>query len=254
MKMTKDISPDLNWIWGNGLIIVHIEDEMDYYDSVGNLIDADYTRGNLPWPAVPFGYGAPPGPYPNDGNPVDSTFSYEKYMNCGWLLFKIRGTRELAAYIANEQIESGWTWVAMQNKWLYFVPNTLSKNLIISQLLNLNSKDLAQYYPDKTIHVTSTGTTSRAIAYWAGGSSAPEISWDFGLNAQPGQVALFGMDNCPSMDNVRVIPEQSYFTSGLSDDVGNADWGTISAGVTISDGAQIRPLDAKEDVSLGITV
>ena len=52
------------------------------------------------------------------------------------------------------------------------------------------------------------------------------------------------------MDNVRIIPRQGIYTSADSDDVGNVEWGTISAGVTLSPGATAGPYGGTEDLFL----
>ena len=73
--------------------------------------------------------------------------------------------------------------------------------------------------------------------------------------------ALYGSENLPDMDNVRVIPKQGVYTSIMFNPPESADndiieWGTISAGVTLPANAQadkeqvFLSSDFMEDISI----
>ncbi|MCM8813940.1 MAG: type II secretion system protein GspK [Candidatus Omnitrophica bacterium] len=216
------------WVWADAKIIMHVEDE----------VNGDYGRAGLPAAIVPFGWGAPVEPPP--GEPADISITLERYMNSGWLQFRISDLDEVSAYISQRQPESGWTWKT--SIWKYFAPvappdEKLSEELIISTMSGLWHDSVPAYVPDKTFHLLNIGNTATLQAHWATGSSTPVIAANIFLNRSDGVIALFGMDNCASMDNVRVIPRQSVFTSAASPNVGSVDWGTISAGVSFSPAA-----------------
>ncbi len=73
--------------------------------------------------------------------------------------------------------------------------------------------------------------------------------------------ALYGSENLPDMDNVRVIPKQGVYTSIMFNPPESADndiieWGTISAGVILPANAQadkeqvFLSSDFMEDISI----
>ncbi len=245
IKLGKDATPAL-WRLAAFSAIVRIEDE---FNNKGRL--------NLPYPSLPAGWGnveiptPPPSPPPS---PEPGQYSvdmwgkwhgpmYQKSMNTGHFLFRRQGVTDTGSvYISALQTEQGW--VNTGSFYQYFKPEmaTLSNKLILARGEDNNSADCT-YRPNKTFHLKVVDSSATSKVYWAtGGPVSVSCTWTSGLPDE-GYLALYGSDNRPDMDDVRVIPTQGVYTSKTFDPTESAavdtiEWGTISASVSLPDNAQ----------------
>jgi len=273
------------WMFGDFYAIAHIEDEQDY--------DKHALRFNFPWSSHPLGWDDPETyeifaePNPN-GWHVETDKIFQEYMNAGHLLFrkKPHGWRsEGTVYVAQHQEETGpeagtkeFGWIDLWNQewnfgvgrweWHYFsaLGNTIPTHFgtkFILQTGDVYNLVNCGYVPNKTIHLAVRGETDPPVN---DNFAHSEIYVDdttpratlahtnfWRLNEQ-GVIALYGSENLPDFDNVRVIPEQGVYSSKLFDPDNNfpateylkIEWGTISATVTLPGNA----LDTSERVFL----
>lgn len=230
----------LEWRLSDFSAIMYIEDE----------VDGSKSRSGLPLRSIPENWEdsevpVPPAPPPNP----DPAYSqgmwywhgpiYQKAMNVGHLLFRSQGaSAEATLYISILQNESGWFNVG---NYVYFKPEmaALSNKLILDCVNNNKSVDCS-YQPNKTFHLVVKGNTATADAYW--GAAPLNISHSWASLPGEGPICLYGSNNRPNIDNVRVIPKQAVYTSNILDPTetlawDTIEWGTISAGTTLSSNA-----------------
>jgi hypothetical protein len=180
----------LEWRMSDFSAVMHIEDEVN---SSMPRISIPLNWENLLVPEAP----PPPPPDPLSLY-VPGMWGlygpfYERAMNAGHLLFRSQGSEaEGTLYIANVQIESGWTIVGA--KYLYFKPEIalLSQKLVLdAQQGNNHAVDCGgAYQPNKTFHLVVKGNTASAEAYWGAAPVAITHTWAAGILPDEGYVAL----------------------------------------------------------------
>ncbi|MFH2138104.1 MAG: hypothetical protein ABII88_06300 [Candidatus Omnitrophota bacterium] len=197
----------------------------------------------------------PPGPVENS-NYYDFTTNeaniHQKYMCAGHFIYRRLGESEGTAFISNIQTstESGWTSyhkpplpspLAIEY-WMYYKPDlyNLSNKFLLDSEADASppaSVDCT-YQVDKTIRLTCKGSNVDATAY-LNPSDSLSITKNFTGLPGNGQVAIYGSANRPWVEHIRIIPVQGIYTSPTYDfsTLGAIEWGTISCGVALPDGA-----------------
>jgi len=274
ITLGNELDSDDPWMLSDFYCIAHLEDETD--KKKHNI------RFDFPWATVPAGWDNPEfyevfnEPNPNNFGVVRDQI-FQEYMNTSQVLFRRAPhawRQEGAAYIAQKQsirkftstsdpsddidVESGWVDVwepgAGEWQWHYFTEmgrlNNFGTKLVVA---NGDVFSLANcgYQPNKTLHLKVRGKMDPPVtdnnvwltAFWPGGSQTVINTYCWRL-PEAGLIALYGSENLPDMDNVRMIPEQGVYTSELFDpaESGGAynlvKWATISATVSLPGDAQ----------------
>ncbi|MFH2145110.1 MAG: hypothetical protein ABII75_03670 [Candidatus Omnitrophota bacterium] len=235
------------------------------------------VRLNLPWPAMPSAWApfvAPTATCPTPPGPK-STQCHERFMNVSHLQFGTGAAycsfpQAYDIFDESPNVDNAiyGSWVDYDGTgYIYFAPSPDVKPYsVVSQpqlmiycndwvWFGHNSIDgtktfpFASYYVDKSLYIKvrgglgiATGSQVDAAVYYPAGSLSASTNEPL-MDATDRPIRFVGMGNLFDIDTVRIIPWQGVYTSGSFDPTGSGssniiEWGTISAGVTMSDNAQ----------------
>lgn len=200
--------------------------------------------------------------------------SHERFLNVGHIQFGIPPDNMSAIYCSFPQTQDLLThlidiygqWVNYDgNGYIYFapVPDVKAKDVLNKPNLMIVCNDyfwtghsgvdgtkdfiMPGYFSDKTIRFKSRDQRSlNASVYYPLGTGTGSLDVNTGIEPvevwQNRLIRFVGMGNFFDLDDVRIIPERGVYTSSTFDpteivDWNTLEWGTISAGVSVSPNA-----------------